>query len=229
MSGQIAGGGAATSRDGRGALRRLRDRARSALHPARVEPPAVPAADEPANVDVTFVAYTEDCRVTGRVTLEGDRLSDMLNARGDLVLRDVLVESLVDGRSAHADEVPLSRDELIAVHAEQPRGDPARRTRTITYPVAVQSGTYVIRGNLHARPGTEPLASAYRRGPMIPLSNASIEYAVRGVPRRASADAIIVNRNTADWIQLVGERGLRIAPEPSGETGLRGTATAARR
>ncbi len=225
---QGTGGAAGPPADAGGAFGRLVAQARAALRSDRAAPAPAAEVDEPLNVDVTFVAYTEDCRVTGRVALEGDRLSDMLNARADLVLRDVLVESLVDGRSARADAVPVARDELVAVHADQPRGNPARRTRTIPYPVAVRSGTYLIRGYLHARPGTEPLASAYRRGPMIPLSNASIEYMAHGVARRVGADAIIVNRDTADWIQLVAEHDLRTAPAPSGEAALRGTATTAR-
>jgi len=172
-----------------------------------------PALDASENVDgdvaptvspwIQFVAFTEDCRVFGHIQLDSDRLSDTLNGHLEYLLCDVLVESLEDGRSIHADEVPIARDELIAVLAEGPRGDPTRRTHTLAYPVAVQAGPYLIRGNLHALPGVEPLASARRRRPMIPLSDAWIEYRSGGAAQVSSCGTIVVNRETADWIQLV--------------------------
>jgi len=134
------------------------------------------AAAPPAVPWIHLVAFTEDCRVSGQIQLDCDRLSDMLNGHTDYLLCDVLVESLLDGRSIHADEVPIARDELVAVLADGPRGDPSRRTHTRTYPVTVTVGAYVIHGNIHSRPGADPLAFASRRSPMIPLSDASIEY-----------------------------------------------------
>lgn len=151
---------------------------------------------------VGFEAFTEDCRVFGRIQLDTDRLSDTLNAHLDLALCDVLVESLDDGRTVRADEIPIARDELLAVLTDGPRGDPARRTHTLIYPVVVQSGPYTIRGNLHALPGVDPLAAARRRRPMIPLSEASIEYRSAGVVQVSAPATIVVNRDTADWIQL---------------------------
>ena len=151
---------------------------------------------------IQFVAFTEDCRVSGRIQLDRDRLSDTLNGHLDYLLCDVLVESLEDGRSIHADEVPIARDELIAVLADVPRGDPSRRTHTLAHPVTVKAGPYLIRGNIHSLPGVEPLASAHRRRPMIPLSDAWIEYRLGAATQVSSCGAIVVNRETADWIQL---------------------------
>ena len=161
---------------------------------AGTEPPALPWTQ--------FVAFTEDCRVSGRIQLDSDRLSDTLNGHRDYLLCDVLVESLEDARTIHADEVPIARDELIAVLADGPRGDPSRRTHTLTYPVTVTAGPYLIRGNLHALPGVEPLASAHHRRPMIPLSDAWIEYRSGGSSQTTACGTIVVNRETADWIQL---------------------------
>jgi len=151
---------------------------------------------------IQFVAFTEDCLVSGHIQLDSDRLSDTLNAHQELQLCDVLVESLEDGRSVHADEVPLARDELLAVLTDGPRGDPARRIRTLSHPVTFKVGPYLIRGNLHALPGMEPLASARRRRPMIPLSDAWIEYRSSGTTQVSLAGTIVVNRAVADWIQL---------------------------
>ena len=161
---------------------------------AGATPPALPWTQ--------FVAFTEDCRVSGRIQLDSDRLSDTLNGHRDYLLCDVLVESLEDGRSVHADEVPVARDELLAVLTDGPRGDPSRRTHTLTYPVTITAGPYLIRGNLHALPGVEPLASAHHRRPMIPLSDAWIEYRSGGSSQTTSCGTIVVNRETADWIQL---------------------------
>lgn len=151
---------------------------------------------------VELVAFTEDCRVSGRLQLNTDRLSDMLNSHHEYLLRDVLVESLADGRSIHADEVPMDRDDLLAVVADGPRGDPSRRTHTVAYPVTVTAGPYVIHGNLHSLPGAEPLAAARRRRPMIPLSDAWIEYRSGDTLQSSSCGTIVVNRETADSIEL---------------------------
>ena len=45
----------------------------------RGDPPAMP---------IDFVAFTSDRRITGRIMLADDRLSDMLNAVARLVIRD---------------------------------------------------------------------------------------------------------------------------------------------
>jgi hypothetical protein len=151
---------------------------------------------------VRFVAFTEDCLVSGRIQLDSDRLSDTLNAHQEYQLCDMLVESLEDGRSVHTDEVSLDRDELLAVLADGPRGDPTRRIRTLAHAVTFKAGPYLIRGDLHALPGMEPLASARRRRPMIPLSDAWIEYRSGGTTQVSMPGTIVVNRATADWIQL---------------------------
>jgi hypothetical protein len=161
------------------------------------------ASAQPAALPwIQLVAFTEDCRVSGRIQLDSDRLSDTLNSHHDYLLCDVLVESLVDGRCINADEVPIARDELVAVLAYGPRGDPSRRTHTRSYPVTVTVGSLAIHGNIHSLPGVEPLAAARRRRPMIPLSNAWIEYPSETGPQVSSCETIVVNRELADSIQL---------------------------
>ena len=193
---------------------RLHDRLRVVLNPARRSPVASAPEPGPEPEEVEFIAFTEDCLIVGRISLDADRLSDMLNTHEEFTLRDVVIHSLADGRSVRAAEVPVSRSELVAVLADRPRGDPARRTHTLIHPVAVQSGAYLVRGYLHARPGAEPLASARWRRPMIPLTDASIEYALGGVPQLATARTIVVNRDLAGWMRLVGEHELRVTVQP---------------
>lgn len=163
------------------------------------EGPGVSPADWPW---VQFVAFTEDCLISGHVQLDSDRLSDTLNGHLEYQLCDVLVESLEDGRCVHADDVVLARDELIAVLTDGPRGDPARRVRTLAHEVTFKAGPYLIRGNLHSAPGIEPLASARRRRPMIPLSDAWIEFRSGGTSKSSLVGTVVVNRAAADWIQL---------------------------
>jgi hypothetical protein len=193
---------------------RLQDRLRVVLNPARRSPAASVPEPGPEPEEVEFIAFTEDCLIVGRISLDADRLSDMLNAHEQFTLRDVVVHGLADGRSVRAAEVPVSRAELVAVLADRPRGDPARRTHTVMHPVAVQSGAYIVHGYLHARPGAEPLASARWRRPMIPLTDASIEYALGGVPQLATSRTIVVNRDLAGWMRLVGEHELRGTGQP---------------
>ena len=50
-----------------------------------------------------------------------------------------------------------------------------------TWPMKV--GPYEVQGFLHGLPGADPVASIRRRKPMIPLTDARIEYVVNGEPR----------------------------------------------
>ena len=46
---------------------------------------------------VQFVAYAEDCLVSGFVRLDADRLTDLLNEHDEIELADVLVQDLAAG------------------------------------------------------------------------------------------------------------------------------------
>jgi hypothetical protein len=151
---------------------------------------------------VQFVAFTEHRRISGHIQLDSDRLSDTLNGHLEYQLCDVLVEDLADGRCVHADEVVLARDDLLAVLTDGPRGDPARRVRTLAHDVTFKAGPYLIRGSIHSAPGIDPLASARRRRPMIPLSDAWIEFRSGDASMGSVVGTVVVNRATADWIQL---------------------------
>jgi hypothetical protein len=154
--------------------------------------------------EVVLAGYAEDCRFSGRVRLDGERLSDMLNAYDEFQVIDAQIEGL-DGRFFEVGELVIARDELLAVHASGPRGNPGRRTRTHAHGVLIESGPYVIRGYLHVLPGADPLASARRRRPMVPLTNAWVEYAVGGAQCHSELGTIVVNRETADWMRLASD------------------------
>ncbi len=171
-------------------------------------------ADAPWLPEIEFTAYAEDCRVFGHIRLDAERLTDMLNAHDEFLLVDALVESLSDGHITEAKEILVARDELLAVQAGGPRGNAGRRNRTRPYPVAMQTGPYTIRGYLHALPGADPLASVRRRKPMVPLTEAWIEYQSGDARHQARIGTLVVNREMTNWIQLAADEDVTLPDLP---------------
>lgn len=158
-----------------------------------------PAASAPLP-EVEFVAYGEDCLLSGRVRLAAERLTDMLNEHDEFLLADVMVERL-DGQPAiEVKEVLVPRDELLLVHATGPRGSQGRRQRTRQHPIGLQMGPYHVRGYLHALPGSDPIASFRRRKTMVPLTDAWIEYGIGSARQRRRVGTLVVNREQVDWV-----------------------------
>lgn len=178
--------------------RRLRVAFRRDAPGADAAPPPSPAPI--LHPEVEFVAYGEDCILSGRVRLDADRLSDMLNTHDEFLLVDVLVERLDDARAVEVKEVLVQRDELLLVHATGPRGNQARRQRTRLHPLGMQLGPYHVRGYLHALPGSDPLLAIRRRKPMVPLTEAWIEYGSGPARQRRRVGAVVVNREAMDWV-----------------------------
>ena len=158
---------------------------------------------------VQFVAYAEQRRIFGWVRLQADRLTDLLNAHDELVLADVELEGLADGITRAENEVVVRCRDLIAVHASGPRGTEARRRRTRTQPIAVQSGSFLIGGLLHAPVGVNPMVDFYQRPPLVPLTDAWIEF-WSGGRRRLDlwTGTLIVNRDQAEVVRPVTENDL---------------------
>jgi hypothetical protein len=148
---------------------------------------------------VEFVAYAVDCVLSGYVRLDSDRLTDLLNDHEEFQLVDVFVQDFADKGIQVADMI-VRRDELLLVHAVGPRGDRGRRTRTRQHPVAIQVGPYHVRGYIHALPGSDPIAGFRRRRPMVPLTDAWVEYTADKTRQRRRVETLIVNRQLVDWI-----------------------------
>ena len=180
-------------------LRHLRGAAPAAR--AAAERPAPEPRDGPEGAEVEFAAYAEDCRIFGFLRLDAERLSDALNEHARIDLTDVLVVALTDGRGREEHALTVERDELLAVRAAGPRGNPARRGRTRPYPITLQTGPYTIHGHLHTLPGADPMQVLRLRKPMVPLTEAWIEYVAAGETHRARVGTIIVNRPLVDWIR----------------------------
>ncbi|HYH93238.1 MAG TPA: hypothetical protein VD763_08775 [Candidatus Saccharimonadales bacterium] len=164
--------------------------------------PAAPAETSAAVLPplVEFVAYAEDCLLSGRVRLGAERLTDMLNAHDEYQLVDVLVEPLASDGVVEVTEIVVRRDELVLVHATGPRGVIARRQRMRPHPLALQLGPYHVRGYLHALPGTDPLLAIRRRTVMVPLTEASVEMSIAGQLERRQVGTVVLNREQIDWV-----------------------------
>ena len=165
------------------------------LTAAEVAPAPVAAIRE-----IEFVGYAEDCTLSGRVALDAERLSDLLNQHDRFELVDVLVAPLDGGRAYELREMLVERDEIMLVHAMGPRGNAGRRQRTRQSPIVVKSGPYEVHGYVHALPGSDPIASLRRRRPMIALTEAVIRYSVGRDRLERRVGTVIVNRETTDWI-----------------------------
>jgi hypothetical protein len=168
---------------------------------ASTEPPAAPPlVPARSTQQVEFVAYGEDCVLSGVVHMASDRLTDMLNEHDEYLLVDVLVEGLAGDRAVEVTEVLARRDELFLVHATGPRGNQDRRHRTRSHPVAIQMGPYHVRGYLHGLPGADPVQGIRRRKPMVPLTDAWIEFPLSTGRQRRRVGTVVVNREQIDWI-----------------------------
>lgn len=169
---------------------------------------ATPAG--PLQPIVEFVAYGEDCLLSGRIRLAAERLSDMLNDHDEYELIDVMVESLDGPEAAEAQAVLVHRDEILLVHAAGPRGSQNRRQRTRPHPVAMQLGPYHVRGYLHALPGSDPLLAIRRRKPMVPITDAWVEFVVGGTWQRRQVGTLVVNREQIDWITSAADEDILV-------------------
>lgn len=168
---------------------------------------SAPTPDAPTAVaadQVDFVAYGEDCILSGRTVLDSDRLSDMLNSHDEYLVSGLSVERFDDDSPFELDdEIAIPRDEIYLVHATGPRGDANRRHRTMPEHLAVKLGPYKVRGYFHALPGADPVVGFRRRKAMVPLTDARIEYVFHGRRRDVRVETVIVNREQIDWVAAI--------------------------
>lgn len=152
---------------------------------------------------VGFEAFLAAQRLFGWVRLDADRLTDLLNAHELLELTNVLVEESRDGSVVLTDETRIPRSEIVAVVASGPRGDPSRRVQTSSHPVIVESGVYRVGGLLHVPSGVEPADRFAQGDPMVPLTDAWLEYPWGERRRRDTRSTVIVNRRAASSFEIL--------------------------
>jgi hypothetical protein len=178
--------------------RRLRLAIEGTDEPPSDGPDPLPAIEIGPLVD--FVAYGQDCTLSGQIRLGTERLTDLLNGNDPWQLVDVMAESFDGVELVEIKEVEVPREEILMVHATGPRGSNEQRHRTNLHPVIMRVGRFRIRGYLHARPGLDPLHVIARSRPMVPLTDASIEYEHHGFRERRRVGTILVNRDRIDVI-----------------------------
>lgn len=175
-----------------------------------------PSGPPPLRV-VGLTVYTGDSLAFGYLPLTAGRVTDLLNEHASFEFVDTYLESLEDRHGLSLRAVAIAREEILAVAVAGPRGDPTRRTRTRPIPVELRIGPYDVRGNIHVVPGTDPLISFRRRRPMVPLTEATIEWETPDGPRFARWGTVVVNRLLTDWIapatRDVRPPDLQLAPE----------------
>lgn len=169
------------------------------------EPDSV--ADQPL---VGFDAFLVDAHIHGWARLSDARLTDLLNGHLELKLVNAQLERLVDGRPGWHQSLTLRRGQLVAVRAGGPRGDPSLRRHARLHALAVRSGPFLVRGYLHAAPGTTPLDEVAARPSFVPLSMASLEYWAAGRRRSEWGGTILFNRELAETIRVVGDEDLEV-------------------
>lgn len=171
-------------------------------------------ATPPPAPQLEFLAYAEDCVLAGWIRLTTERLTDLLNSHDEYELVDVRAEGFDTAEAMEVRSVIVPRSDLSLVQAVGPRGPRDRRLRTRQHPIAVQVGRYQVRGYLHALPGADPILSFQRRGAMVPLTNASIEFSHGGTVQRRSAATVIVNRQRVDWVAQALDREVEYPDMP---------------
>ena len=179
---------------------RLRGPLRIFVRAASVATPDDATFDQPPIPLVGLTVYTGDSLAFGYLPLSAGRVTDLMNEHAEFAFTDAYLESLEDRHGLVLRTVVVERDEIFAVGVVGPRGDPTRRTRTRLIPVELQLGPYAVRGDIHVVPGTDPLESFRRRRPMVPLTEATIEWETPDGPKLARWATIVVNRQRTEWI-----------------------------
>jgi hypothetical protein len=169
---------------------------------------------------IDFTAFTFTTRITGRLALAADRLTDALNdASSPLVISEVTLVELDSLESETRELLLVSRDDLLIVRGAGPTGSPARRYRTLASEVVLTIGPYSVTGLIHSGPGAHPISGIYHRKTMIPITEAVVSYMVTGRTIEELASTLIVHRDRLTSIRLVqnfpafrGERPTRSGP-----------------
>jgi hypothetical protein len=157
---------------------------------------------------IDLIAFTADRRITGRIMLADDRLSDMLNAVPRLVVRDATVDELADDRAPRSADVTIAIGEMLVVVGTGPRGSERLRKKWLKRRASVGLGRFVVEGDLgHASDTTlpeseDPSVVLANRDLLVPLTNATVTYDRLGSVVEETYETVLINRARATWIDL---------------------------
>ena len=160
---------------------------------------------------IDFLAFTSDRKISGRIMLADDRLSDMLNAVTRLVIRDATVDELNDERAPRPADVTIAIGEMLVVVGTGPRGSERLRKKWLKRRASVGVGRFVIEGDLgypsdESLPESEdPAVVLANRDLLVPLTDATVTYDRFGVVVEESYETILFNRSRAGWIDVAQE------------------------
>jgi hypothetical protein len=184
--------------------------------------PADERSSAATSQDLTeFVAYTREFLVAGLLTMTAHRMTDLLNDVDEVEVGDTVVQWLGDGAVRGAETLSIERSALVAVKADAPRGNPARRHPTRCVAVAAGCGAFLMHGDLHIRRGADARADLGRRPPMIPLTNATIRFRLGGELQVQQSTTLIDNRDVVDWmVPTTEEELLRLTGQYQAAEGL---------
>ncbi|MEA2548030.1 MAG: hypothetical protein QOE42_628, partial [Chloroflexota bacterium] len=127
---------------------------------------------------IEFVGFAEDCTISGKMTMFGERLTDFMNGQERFRVHHLECESLEDGHRVALDSVSLERNDLLAVVANGPRGNEKQRVPVETNRLQISIGPYLVLGHINSAPGADAVTRVLKREPMIPLTDATIAYEV---------------------------------------------------
>jgi hypothetical protein len=157
---------------------------------------------------IDFIAFTADRRLSGRIMLADDRLSDMLNAVPRLVVRDAQVDELNEERTPRLADVTIAVGEMLVVVGSGPRGNEQLRKKWTKRRASVGIGRFVVEGDLghpfdDALPeSSDPSVVLANRDLLVPLTDATVTYDRLGKPMTESFETVLINRSRASWIDL---------------------------
>jgi hypothetical protein len=158
---------------------------------------------------VDLIAFTADSRIRGAIPLADDRVSDMLNSVGRIVIRGAVIEDLVVGSPPQTCDLTLAVGSIVAVLVSGRRGSDSRRRKTEIHRARIGLTRFVVSGSLHVPVGAaEHLASGNPalvlagRDILVPLTEATITYDKADAPTTEQFETILVNRAHATWIDL---------------------------
>jgi hypothetical protein len=142
-----------------------------------------------------------------------------------IVVRDALVDELVDDRVPRLADVTVAIGELIVVVGTGPRGSEPLRKRWLKRRASVGLGRFVVEGDLGYAPDTtlpessDPSVVLANRDLLVPLTDATITYDRSGGPTTETFETVLFNRARAAWIDLAPAIFLEPEPEDEEETG----------
>jgi hypothetical protein len=165
-------------------------------------------------MQIPFAAYAADCTVTAELSLDVDRLADLLASSEAIDVEAASLRALDDGRVVDAGTATLLLDDLCLVTATGPRGNVERRVWTRQLPARAKVGPYEIRGYIHSAPTIDPFRAAERRA-IVALTSTTVEYARNGEPVVDEVDTVLLNGRKIDVLEPLSsfEMGLASLPE----------------